>query len=123
MYFLTFASAASHHLGVVASPGQVLDLTESWPPGNDGLPAPTEVSGLIHLGKAGLQHARSVLERHIGDADRLRPLAALQVLAPIPHPSKNVFCIGRHYREHIIEGNRARGRAADDFPPGLGRAA
>src|SRR5687768_8493716 len=29
--------------------------------------------------------------------------------APIPRPSKNVFCIGRNYLTHIEEGARARG--------------
>lgn len=28
--------------------------------------------------------------------------------APIPTPSKNVFCVGRNYAEHIAEGNRAQ---------------
>jgi len=31
------------------------------------------------------------------------------LLAPIPVPHKNVFCVGRNYRLHIIEGARARG--------------
>ncbi|WP_299736104.1 fumarylacetoacetate hydrolase family protein [uncultured Roseobacter sp.] len=29
-------------------------------------------------------------------------------LAPIPHPRKNVFCVGRNYAEHIAEGERAQ---------------
>ncbi len=29
-------------------------------------------------------------------------------LAPIPSPSKNVFCVGRNYAEHIAEGERAQ---------------
>ncbi len=28
--------------------------------------------------------------------------------APIPHPRKNVFCVGRNYAEHIAEGERAQ---------------
>ena len=28
--------------------------------------------------------------------------------APLPHPAKNVFCVGRNYREHIAEGERAQ---------------
>ena len=31
--------------------------------------------------------------------------------APIPRPSKNVFCVGRNYLTHIEEGARARGVA------------
>ena len=31
--------------------------------------------------------------------------------APIPRPTKNVFCVGRNYAEHVAEGARARGEA------------
>jgi 2-keto-4-pentenoate hydratase/2-oxohepta-3-ene-1,7-dioic acid hydratase in catechol pathway len=32
---------------------------------------------------------------------------------------KNLFCVGRNYRDHIIEGNLARGRPADQFPTAI----
>jgi len=37
------------------------------------------------------------------------PMADVKLLAPIPRPQKNVFCVGRNYKEHILEGARARG--------------
>jgi len=36
------------------------------------------------------------------------PLASVRVLAPIPRPRKNVFCVGWNYLEHFEEGARAR---------------
>lgn len=36
------------------------------------------------------------------------PAAAVRLLAPLPRPEKNVFCVGRNYREHIAEGERAQ---------------
>lgn len=30
------------------------------------------------------------------------------LLAPLPQPQKNVFCVGRNYAEHIAEGDRAQ---------------
>jgi 2-keto-4-pentenoate hydratase/2-oxohepta-3-ene-1,7-dioic acid hydratase in catechol pathway len=45
-----------------------------------------------------------------------RPLAGVTLLAPIPRPAKNVFCVGRNYRLHIEEGARARGVPAE-YPP------
>lgn len=36
------------------------------------------------------------------DASRCR------LLAPIPRPAKNVFCVGRNYVEHVTEGYRAQ---------------
>ena len=31
------------------------------------------------------------------------PIAELQLLAPIPRPSRNVFCVGKNYHEHAKE--------------------
>lgn len=31
------------------------------------------------------------------------------LLAPIPRPRKNIFCVGRNYVDHITEGYKARG--------------
>jgi 2-keto-4-pentenoate hydratase/2-oxohepta-3-ene-1,7-dioic acid hydratase in catechol pathway len=36
-------------------------------------------------------------------ADFTYSLEEVQLLAPIPRPSKNVFCIGKNYRDHAIE--------------------
>ena len=32
----------------------------------------------------------------------------VSLLAPIPQPSKNVFCVGRNYAAHIAEGDKAQ---------------
>ena len=32
----------------------------------------------------------------------------MRLLAPLPPPGKNVFCVGRNYAEHIAEGARAQ---------------
>jgi 2-keto-4-pentenoate hydratase/2-oxohepta-3-ene-1,7-dioic acid hydratase in catechol pathway len=42
-------------------------------------------------------------------ADLWQPLANCKLLAPIPYPARNVFCVGRNYKLHIEEGARARG--------------
>jgi 2-keto-4-pentenoate hydratase/2-oxohepta-3-ene-1,7-dioic acid hydratase in catechol pathway len=39
--------------------------------------------------------------------------ASARLLAPIPRPAKNVFCVGRNYVEHIAEDNRTRDLQAD----------
>ncbi|NND92927.1 MAG: fumarylacetoacetate hydrolase family protein [Granulosicoccus sp.] len=41
-------------------------------------------------------------------ADALHAAADVRLLAPIPVPRKNVFCVGRNYAEHIAEGERAQ---------------
>lgn len=37
------------------------------------------------------------------------PAQALQLLAPIPVPHRNVICVGRNYLDHVKEGYAARG--------------
>jgi 2-keto-4-pentenoate hydratase/2-oxohepta-3-ene-1,7-dioic acid hydratase in catechol pathway len=39
-------------------------------------------------------------------------LADVQLLAPIPRPRKNVFCLGLNYAEHERESSAARGRTS-----------
>lgn len=34
--------------------------------------------------------------------------SGVRLLAPLPSPAKNVFCVGRNYMEHIAEGDRAQ---------------
>ncbi len=41
-------------------------------------------------------------------ADAAEPASSFKLLAPLPHPRKNVFCVGRNYLEHIAEGERAQ---------------
>lgn len=41
---------------------------------------------------------------------------AYRLLAPIPRPAKNVFCVGRNYIEHVAEGDRAAGRETTEAP-------
>jgi len=41
------------------------------------------------------------------------PRGAFRLLAPIPRPAKNVFCVGRNYIEHVAEGDRAAGRETE----------
>lgn len=43
-------------------------------------------------------------------AETLQPASAVRLLAPLPHPRKNVFCVGRNYLEHIAEGERAQNK-------------
>lgn len=48
-------------------------------------------------------------------------LSQVRLLAPIPTPRRNIFCIGKNYRDHIREfsrsgSDRSGGAAVDDLP-------
>lgn len=62
---------------------------------------------LIADGDRALARVRE-MARSAGE-DKGVPIDAVTLLAPIPRPTKNVFCVGRNYRLHIEEGYRARG--------------
>ena len=49
-----------------------------------------------------------VSEAEAGKHSAARQGADAQLLAPLPKPRKNVFCVGRNYAEHIAEGERAQ---------------
>ena len=42
-------------------------------------------------------------------------LADVELLAPIPTPARNIFCVGKNYREHVKE-HAATGDAVPDAP-------
>jgi 2-keto-4-pentenoate hydratase/2-oxohepta-3-ene-1,7-dioic acid hydratase in catechol pathway len=56
---------------------------------------------------AGLAVAREALAAADTGA-AVVPAGAVRLLAPLPRPAKNVFCVGRNYAEHIAEGERAQ---------------
>lgn len=72
--------------------------------------APT-MNELIAGGQQALDDARRAAETGSKTA-----LSQLQLLAPIPRPLKNVFCLGLNYKEHVAEGV-ARGTGADPEGP------
>ncbi len=67
-----------------------------------------DVLDLIAGGATSLAIAQRVAEA--GAAGRVETIAAdaVRLLAPLPRPRKNVFCVGRNYAEHIAEGERAQ---------------
>ncbi|GAB4213335.1 MAG: fumarylacetoacetate hydrolase family protein [Roseiflexaceae bacterium] len=65
-----------------------------------------DVLALIDGGPEALAQARALLERGEG----ARPLAGVQLLAPIPRPRQNIVCLGMNYVAHALESARARGR-------------
>lgn len=66
-----------------------------------------EVSSMLAIIRGGepvLALLRQLLTRAGDFADLMWPLAEMQLLAPIPTPARNPFCVGRNYLDHIKEG-------------------
>lgn len=58
---------------------------------------------LIDMGDAGLERARQAKGPAL-------PLASVTLLAPIPNPRRNIFCVGMNYAKHAAESLRAKGQ-------------
>lgn len=76
---------------------------------NGGAPDLGSMLDLIAGGEEALDAVRAlVAEAEAGQhAEAILPAGAT-LMAPIPVPRKNVFCVGRNYAEHIAEGERAQ---------------
>ncbi|MGH8744668.1 MAG: fumarylacetoacetate hydrolase family protein [Burkholderiales bacterium] len=105
MRFLTFFRKGESRVGALRGEG-VLDITTQAKPlaGPLSLDA-SDLIALIASGQAGLDAVRKLLQAPAkGDI----PLTELKLLAPIPRPRKNVFCVGWNYLDHFAEGQAIR---------------
>jgi 2-keto-4-pentenoate hydratase/2-oxohepta-3-ene-1,7-dioic acid hydratase in catechol pathway len=89
MRLVTYRSADRQAVGVVDAQDRVHDLTELL--GSADLVAAIEQWGQV-AAAAGQVTAGSGT-----------PLSEVELLAPIPRPRRNVFCVGRNYSEHARE--------------------
>jgi 2-keto-4-pentenoate hydratase/2-oxohepta-3-ene-1,7-dioic acid hydratase in catechol pathway len=91
---------AGIHLGLLDDSEHVIDLSEQAKQRGQSFPFdPMDMLSLIASGAAGLTAIRDLAQ----DARICLPLERLRLLAPIPRPRKNVFCVGWNYLEHYAE--------------------
>ncbi len=87
MRLVTFVAADGHpRVGILSSDGQAVAPLR-------GLAAS---DGLLAVIDAGIDLA-------MAPTDEAVPLAKLRLLAPIPRPRRNLFCVGKNYHEHVRE--------------------
>ncbi len=108
MQFVTFHHDHSAKLGVLTSDCAVLDLRRA---ATDHGAIVEDLIALIKAGNAGIDMVKRLLVQAQGGSfkDATYPLSDVTLMAPIPRPRKNVFCVGRNYVDHVNEGYRARG--------------
>lgn len=98
MKLITYQYESATGVGAVVA-DHVVDLSSVAP----------DMLSLIEMGADGLRRAQSVLETVSASV----PLAAVRLLAPIPKPRRNVFCLGLNYAEHVEESSAAKGLRAE----------
>jgi 2-keto-4-pentenoate hydratase/2-oxohepta-3-ene-1,7-dioic acid hydratase in catechol pathway len=102
------AAAASPRVGAVLEDGGIVDLAAA------GVAAAPDMLALIEAGPAALAAAREAASHP--PAGAVIPAGGVQLLAPIPRPRRNVFCVGRNYMDHVAEGDRTRGVTQSEMP-------
>jgi len=92
MKLVTFSTGSSsdQHVGVVGG-GVVHDVGELLPAG----------TGVLDLIEAWAELG-PVLERDAATSPQ-HPLDGVRLHAPIPVPRRNIFCVGKNYRDHVLE--------------------
>ncbi|MBY0335901.1 MAG: fumarylacetoacetate hydrolase family protein [Acetobacteraceae bacterium] len=102
---VTFADSVGARPGALAEDGRILDFQAA------GLAFPTMLD-VVKAGAAGLATIRAAL----GAAPARAWVSGATLLAPIPRPARNVFCVGRNYMDHVAEGDRTRGIQNSELP-------
>jgi 2-keto-4-pentenoate hydratase/2-oxohepta-3-ene-1,7-dioic acid hydratase in catechol pathway len=113
---MTFRRAgAAPAVGLQVDGATVLDVGAAATAAGVKLPFdPADMVSLIAAGDAALASLATLKDAAAGRM----PLAEVTVLAPIPRPRKNVFCVGWNYLEHFEEGEKIRqsGQQLPDHP-------
>jgi len=83
-----------HQLGVISDAGdEVVTISGSY------LSAPESMLDLI----AGAPESLRRIGANAAHLPSRYPLKGVQLLAPIARPRRNIFCIGKNYRDHVNE--------------------
>src|SRR5918999_5207249 len=100
MKLVTYRSAGETRLGVLEGE-RVIDLQRAGEAAGKRLPS--DMRAFIALGERGLDEAEAALRSGAEEVS-----GEVRLAAPLQNLRKNIFCVGRNYKEHIIEGARAR---------------
>ena len=118
MRFLTYQfEQEGLYPGIAVGDQQILDLAKAFSlaqsAGNvDGaIAAPDSIVGLIAAGQDTLTACATVAGLAADDlmSEAIVAASDVELVAPIPRPLKNVFCVGSNYRAHAIEASKAGG--------------
>jgi 2-keto-4-pentenoate hydratase/2-oxohepta-3-ene-1,7-dioic acid hydratase in catechol pathway len=96
MKLVTFSTGSAARVGVVSADGDaVRDVQELLPPGAAMLDV---IGAWDTLGP--------VLRERSAELTSV-PLASVELLAPVPEPRRNIWCVGKNYRDHAVEFGRS----------------
>lgn len=118
MRLVSFETKGLRKAGLALSDGRIVDLYETalrlvasgqLSGGIPSLEALKTVPGIVAAHAAVLPSLRLIESEGERGRGALIEAGDYILLAPVPRPSKNVFCVGRNYVDHVTEGYNARG--------------
>ena len=110
MKLVTYAHDHATAFGLMLRDGRILDLARAAGSARAAALG-SDLHRFIGKGSEALALARTLAAeaeegRH---AEAIRAAGSVKLLAPLPRPAKNVFCVGRNYLDHVAESDRVRG--------------
>ncbi|MCZ0755374.1 fumarylacetoacetate hydrolase family protein [Anoxybacillus sp. J5B_2022] len=111
MKFVTAERNSARFIGVVTENEAVIDLRLAEQMMESSTTLPETLVECIALGDVFIQKVRELLAwvKAHPSPQYVYSLEEVRLLAPIPRPLKNIFCVGKNYVEHALE----LGSAAD----------
>ncbi len=104
MRIATYQTKGEARLGIVVGDQDVVDLQRLGRRLN--LRTPSEMTQLIAAAPPStLRRIGKAADAWVNDGRETLRLSKVRLLAPIPRPRKNIFCMGRNYVEHAREGS------------------
>lgn len=108
MRFVTFRSNGKTDIGILSDEkNAVIPLQAAERFYLHSATLPHTMLELIEQGETALEVVRRIIARRDGSCPRMS-LDDVRVLAPIPRPRKNIFCIGKNYVEHALEFDKTK---------------
>jgi len=108
MYLVTYESKGKVDIGVLTKDkSAVIPLQAAEKHYQKTAILPASINEFLDLGESGVQMVQTILSKLDASGPSI-PLADVRVLAPIPRPRKNIFCVGKNYVEHALEFDRTK---------------
>jgi 2-keto-4-pentenoate hydratase/2-oxohepta-3-ene-1,7-dioic acid hydratase in catechol pathway len=90
-------------------PARMLDLAAAGRRANEAADL-SNMLAIVRGGSGALAAVRRLQERGDDFPEAWIDASQVQLLAPIPNPVRNVFCVGRNYLDHVREGYATKGQ-------------
>ncbi|MGI6093418.1 MAG: fumarylacetoacetate hydrolase family protein [Veillonellaceae bacterium] len=117
MRFVTYQEKDVDHVGLLTKNGnEIIPVTEAEKCLLGTSIIPDTMLAIINEEERVLPVIKRLLEKFETNPCATLKINDVKLLAPIPRPTKNIFCVGLNYRDHIKETAKAIESNAPKFP-------